>query len=48
MLNLVASAEAAMWEFPWTLANLWDLLINEKNKEPALKSSLAKALLSIS
>lgn len=34
MLNLVASAEVAMCEFPWTLANLWDLLINEKNKGP--------------
>lgn len=34
VLNLVASAEVAMCEFPWTLANLWDLLINEKNKGP--------------
>lgn len=47
ILNLVASAKVAMCEFPWTLANLWDLLINEKIRSQALKPLLTYALVSV-
>lgn len=47
MLSFVASAKVAMREFPWTPANLWDLLINEKIRGQALKPFHTYTLVSL-